>query len=521
MHTFIDPRTIPTPAANRSPARTTTETEELAELHRLCREGRLYDVERWIRDCRPLQIAQGTPVKRARATSALEIAVQAGNHSLVSLLLLNGYDPNQELRSPLDVALRARRFDMVDLLLEWGADPQRVDLEELFDTYKSDLFTRFQDLGVDLTRNHALAATLVYHTSNRPLFGFAKRHRESNPKMQTELNIALSHHVREQKEKGVQLCLWAGADPHARAPDLQYGGGSDRNDGDDDEDDVGVSPMYLACLQDNAGILKRLKPDPARDDFDSLYEAAGCREVIDLLAQKALPKYPGSVIRHHLWWTTFDRGAWRAIEALRRLFEIGVRWTERSGHEIASFRRSLLKATDSTFVELVKLMATGDYCAPDLLKELARTPSMRDRMKKVGFIPLPRDNPKRFDQYRPTRSREVLKKFGIEIQEPRTAPPVPQIPRSVRVGPWRPDAREVRVSRKDLYDRVWSEPVMKVAEKWGLSGTGLKKICRRLEIPVPHRGYWARVKAGHKENRPKLPSLAEGEAEEILIWARA
>src|SRR5947208_7504357 len=131
MDAFIDPRDQVTPGLSKSPARTTTDREELTELHRLCREGRLYDVERWIRVGRPVQIAQGTPVKRARATSALEIGVHAGNHALVLLLLSNGYDPNQELPSPLDLALRARRFDLVSLLLEWGTAPHCVDLSDL------------------------------------------------------------------------------------------------------------------------------------------------------------------------------------------------------------------------------------------------------------------------------------------------------------------------------------------------------------------------------------------------------
>ena len=34
----------------------------------------------------------------------------------------------------------------------------------------------------------------------------------------------------------------------------------------------------------------------------------------------------------------------------------------------------------------MKLLAIGEYCSSDILKELARTPSMRDRMRKVGFI---------------------------------------------------------------------------------------------------------------------------------------
>src|SRR5512143_228484 len=172
METFVDPRGDPRPDETRPSARMTTEPEDLAELHRLCREGRLYDVEHWIRIGRPLQIVQGTPLKRAQATSALDIALQTGNSALSLLLLANGYEPNAESRSPLDLALHKRRFDLVSLLLEWGAAPHRVDLDVLFDTYRSDLFARFHDLGVDLTAGHALAAALAEHTSNRPLYGF-------------------------------------------------------------------------------------------------------------------------------------------------------------------------------------------------------------------------------------------------------------------------------------------------------------------------------------------------------------
>ena len=57
MDAFIDPRDDPAPDANNPPARTTTEPEELVELHRLCREGRVYDVERWIRAGRPFEVA--------------------------------------------------------------------------------------------------------------------------------------------------------------------------------------------------------------------------------------------------------------------------------------------------------------------------------------------------------------------------------------------------------------------------------------------------------------------------------
>lgn len=211
---FVDPRSNPDAAGQRAQPRTTRDPETLTELYRLCRGGRIYDVERWIQAGRPLQVADGTIPKR-RTMSCLEMALGAGSHALALLLLCNGYDPNLEPDSPLDLALRARRWDLLDLLLDWGSDPHRVSLEDLFGTYRSDLMERFRDLGVDLTAHHELAYALAYHTRNKPLFGFAKRHLEHDPRMQIELNLALGHHAWKGNEKGVLLCLWAGADPHA------------------------------------------------------------------------------------------------------------------------------------------------------------------------------------------------------------------------------------------------------------------------------------------------------------------
>jgi len=163
----------------------------------------------------------------------------------------------------------------------------------------------------------------------------------------------------------------------------------------------------------------------------------------------------------------------------------------------------------------MKLLAAADYCSPEILKELARTTSMRVRMKKVGFMPPSHDEKRRFDQLRPTRSREVLKKFGVEIPKP---PPLP-LPQSVWVGRWKPNGREIKMARAELFERVWSQPVAKLAEEWGITGNGLKKVCRRVQIPVPPRGYWAKLKAGHSLKRPSLPVLPNGSGQEIIFHA--
>ena len=56
-----------------------------------------------------------------------------------------------------------------------------------------------------------------------------------------------------------------------------------------------------------------------------------------------------------------------------------------------------------------------------------------------------------------------------------------------------------------------------VAPRYGLSDVGLVKICKKLGIPVPPRGYWAKVKAGRPTHKLPLPSLPAG-ARDLAGW---
>jgi hypothetical protein len=69
---------------------------------------------------------------------------------------------------------------------------------------------------------------------------------------------------------------------------------------------------------------------------------------------------------------------------------------------------------------------------------------------------------------------------------------------------------QAEIDRRSLYEEVWKEPVRIVAPRYGLSDVGLAKLCRRLAIPLPSRGYWAKVAAGKIMGRPALPPTPEG-----------
>jgi hypothetical protein len=55
--------------------------------------------------------------------------------------------------------------------------------------------------------------------------------------------------------------------------------------------------------------------------------------------------------------------------------------------------------------------------------------------------------------------------------------------------------------REKLYREVWEEPVSRVAERYRCSDVYLARICRKMQVPLPGRGYWAKPK---ERRRPRL-----------------
>jgi len=50
--------------------------------------------------------------------------------------------------------------------------------------------------------------------------------------------------------------------------------------------------------------------------------------------------------------------------------------------------------------------------------------------------------------------------------------------------------KERVVTREELYRLVWSKPITELAKEFGMSDVGLAKVCKKLNVPKPYRGYW-------------------------------
>jgi len=76
-----------------------------------------------------------------------------------------------------------------------------------------------------------------------------------------------------------------------------------------------------------------------------------------------------------------------------------------------------------------------------------------------------------------------------------------------------------RLSRKQLYELVWSEPMKILAPRFGISDVALKKACARAEIPTPGLGHWAKKAARKSTSQVALAERPPGMDDEVLVGA--
>jgi hypothetical protein len=88
---------------------------------------------------------------------------------------------------------------------------------------------------------------------------------------------------------------------------------------------------------------------------------------------------------------------------------------------------------------------------------------------------------------------------------------------SASIGRMRFPQNSKTVTRQELYELVWKEPVVKVAKRFEVSDVAVAKACRRHQIPLPGRSHWARLAAGQQISRTPLPEVKEQPLQHITF----
>src|SRR5438105_3364544 len=107
------------------------------ELLRLCRGGRLYDVERWITSGKPLAMPPGM------RNTPLGIAIDMGFHSLAELLARQ--ETQEQKNHSLHRAVCQKSWEYVYLLLEHSADLKSVPLIDVLRSWDQRIIRFFLD----------------------------------------------------------------------------------------------------------------------------------------------------------------------------------------------------------------------------------------------------------------------------------------------------------------------------------------------------------------------------------------
>jgi len=72
-----------------------------------------------------------------------------------------------------------------------------------------------------------------------------------------------------------------------------------------------------------------------------------------------------------------------------------------------------------------------------------------------------------------------------------------------------------RLTREELYELVWKEPMLRIGERFGVSSSYMARVCTDLKVPRPPRGYWAQLEFGKSPpGKPPLPSARPGDSTE-------
>jgi ankyrin repeat protein len=383
------------PAKHSTPAKNYESIEELVVL---CAQGKLYDVEQWIAEGKPIQCERMTDKKMKKKPTPLRIAAARGFYSLAELLLVNGYNTNIDYYECLTPAVAAKNQSMVELLLRFGADPSAVDFSDVLGTYDRGLIDCFMAAGVDPCADNALAKAL--ESKARPLLGFVKTYKERFPGMQRQVDIALHNFVDQEDVKGVCFMLWVGANPYVKVPRNGW-------EEDDNDDDMLWFPLETAMIRGNEAILLNLlkvpfPPEAVQKLFRSTSFCAHPDVVKRLLKAGANPNdhvdgrhvLDGHVrdLCHSFYQMGRTEHIKHGLESLRLIAEAGAKW-DIDNKGLAEIRRSILHAEPSTVNAMLEIFRSKNVLNKEQIEELTRTPSMKSllaghrRPKPSPFVP--------------------------------------------------------------------------------------------------------------------------------------
>lgn len=341
-------------------------SDELDPLRQMCKEGRLFDVQEWIKAGHPVVLKNLPPPGRRRMAPML-IAIDRGFHSLVQVLLEGGVPVKAEDYHALHYAVQTKRKDIVSLLIAHGAKVEEVSMQTVMNTWDLEMVDLFVSHGANLVDDLPIAWALI--NKIRTALGVFKKYAGEQPKLVKQVEIALRYFASEGDAKWVSLMLWAGGNPWAAGPEEAPDYDSYRWELDD--------PKYHRCavehaiLREQLQILKLKKfltgPDPKRPrSMKILCKGWMLRDhsIISLLLDRghspALCKDQCTELITGLLVEMGLSGPYGyhdpSMEVIQKLLSKGAKWMPHDPDDIKRARNSLLKCAPKYTLQFIELI---------------------------------------------------------------------------------------------------------------------------------------------------------------------
>jgi hypothetical protein len=235
--------------------------------------------------------------------------------------------------------------------------------------------------------------------------------------------------------------MWAGANPRSSGPTL------DNNDELDDS--THTTAMAAAALAKDPKILMRLKPDPDVDNVDELLTNAATFGRVDAvrsllrLGAKANDKPDGGC-------TALVECLATSLSCESFRLNLPSNWCR----NLARVRRSLYECEPDVTVKVVEQLIRRTACTQVSIHKLLRTAAMKKHLSSVS----------RNSDCSDFMSGQVTK--GEKKSSRRRS-----------LANWALRELASKYNREEIYKEIWSEPMQRVAIRYGMSDVGLAEIC--------------------------------------------
>jgi hypothetical protein len=376
----------------------TDDPADLEHLLRLCRQGRLFEVQEWIREGKPVALSADV-ARKSPKRNALRVAMDTGFHSLVQVLLEAGCSNNLGNYRALDHAVELRRTDLASLLISHGADVHEVSMSFVLEIWDPDMVELFLSNGASLHKGNPVALALIYKM--RPALGILKRYPD-DVRIQRQGSMALRYHASEGNQKWVALLLWADADPWDRGPYSPEEMDSEADEGEEFSNAMELAAYHgrletfrlkkmISALSSNpqgaAGLLSPACSSRKSDLLGWLLDHGYRPDLLEDRGNLAICRVLQSLSfefprAFEPTWPRARSGitSYEAMEKMKMIHMLvvnGARWAPVDQQQMMSARRSLLMMATEYVVEFVWLMQRYQACTRKDIETLLGTPAMR------------------------------------------------------------------------------------------------------------------------------------------------